>query len=389
MHALNDLVRRQGHATSPTAPTTSNSQILINRALANIDPEGLERPPWEVTEEVLEKGGKYPTMALAIIFPFFKLKNLKGILEDAYQNPGQCGASRRLLAYGILHALFEEFCNVPLDGVERATYGTYVVQCKYQMEVAMSQLDIFMPASYENIMALQLGGALAIEMCKPSLCWVMMSTAAGLCQSLGYHRYSTMKDDSEEERNCKIHVFWMIYMFDKTMSLRLGRASVIQDWDISLPFFEENKKAEDGLNGKEMLAYWVKVGRVQGQTYEKLFSPAAFLRSPEERMRTAIELVNSLNTAWYERGDARVTDLAYDVDRHHGVQTQLPVAANSSPNETDMPSIRKRRGKQPLAPPIDAGEYIKSKSRMKSITQHSQNQGHSSVSKTCFSTRTL
>lgn len=104
-------------------------------------------------------------------------------------------------------------------------------------------------------MALLLGSSYAIEICKPSLCHVMMSTAAGLCQSLGFHRYSTMKDDSEEDRNSKIHVFWMIYMFDKTMSLRLGRASIIQDFDIELPFLDGNDK-----KGKGMLDYWVKVG---------------------------------------------------------------------------------------------------------------------------------
>jgi hypothetical protein len=155
-------------------------------------------------------------------------------------------------------------------------------------------------------MALLLGSSYAIEMCKPSLCngknlcartvcktytdfvhltLVMMSAAAGLCQSLGFHRYSSMKDDSEEDRNCKIHVFWMIYMFDKTMSLRLGRASIIQDFDIELPFLEGGAS-----QGREMLAYWVKVARVQGQTYEKLFSPAAFLRSPEERTRIGKKL---------------------------------------------------------------------------------------------------
>jgi hypothetical protein len=80
----------------------------------------------------------------------------------------------------------------------------------------------------------------------------MMSAAAGLCQNLGYHRYSTMKDDSVEDRNCKIHVFWMIYMFDKTMSLRLGRASIIQDFDIELPFLDGN-----GQKGSDMIGYWV------------------------------------------------------------------------------------------------------------------------------------
>lgn len=148
-------------------------------------------------------------MALAIIFPFFKLKNLIGIVKDAYENAGSCGASRRLLAYGVLHILYEEFSEVPFADMPRTAYKSYVILCKRQMEVAMSQLDIFVPANYENIMALQLGGALAIELCKPSLCWTLMSSASAMCQNLGYHRYSTMKDDTDEERRCKIHVFWM------------------------------------------------------------------------------------------------------------------------------------------------------------------------------------
>jgi hypothetical protein len=123
-----------------------------------------------------------PTMVLAMIFPFLKMKNLKAILEDAYYNPNQCGASRRLLAYGVMNSLFQEYATFPLEGTipMPTLYRTYIAQCKIQIEVAMSQLDIFIPANYENIMALLLGGACAIELCKPSVCSVLISTAAGL-----------------------------------------------------------------------------------------------------------------------------------------------------------------------------------------------------------------
>jgi hypothetical protein len=53
LFALNELVTRQGHATTSTV---TNSHVLINRSLAEIDPEALERPPWEVSNEVLDKG---------------------------------------------------------------------------------------------------------------------------------------------------------------------------------------------------------------------------------------------------------------------------------------------------------------------------------------------
>jgi hypothetical protein len=44
----------------------------------------------------------------------------------------------------------------------------------------MSQLELYLPATYENILALLLATTFAMELCKPSLCWVMISSAAGL-----------------------------------------------------------------------------------------------------------------------------------------------------------------------------------------------------------------
>ena len=77
-------------------------------------------------------------------------------------------------------------------------------------------------------------------MCKPSECWALISKAADMCQTLGYHRIGTMAQDTERERDEKIALFWYVYMTDKTVSLRLGRAATIQDYDISLPVPERS-----------------------------------------------------------------------------------------------------------------------------------------------------
>lgn len=295
-------------------------------------------------------------MAFAVIFPYMKMSNINEILEDAFFNPSTCNAARRLLSYGVLDNILVEFNAFPLAGMDATNFATYAVYCKRHIEVALSQLDLFMPASYESIMSLLLGSAQAIEMCKPSLCWSLISTAADLCQNLGYHRINTMTKDTPEVRNSKIHVFWMIYVFDKTLSLRMGRASVIQDWDISLPFILPGD--ERGPEGGQMLAYWVKVARVQGQTYEKLFCPAAFLKSPEDRARTAAELVNDLNMAWFERGDACVTDFSGIVDFRKGV-SRRKISTHCSPNETEVPSKRNILMQQPNF--FDAADYIQGK----------------------------
>ncbi|KAH4052515.1 hypothetical protein HBI75_138870 [Parastagonospora nodorum] len=339
LHALNELVPQQGQAPS------SASYSLINHSFAELDPETLAKPPWDAVSNMVDEASKNPTMSLALLFPFLQMKNLNDIIYDAYYNPGGCGSTRRMLAYGIIHIIVEEYAIYPLEGMNKEDNMTYVSQCKLQMEVAVSQLDIFMVASYENIMALMLGGAWAVEMSRPSLTSVMVGTAARLCQTLGYHRYTTYANDTEEDRNSKLHIFWMIYMFDKTMSLRLGRASFIQDYDISLPFFGDSQPSPGSPDSKLMLSYWCKVARVQGQTYEKLFSPAAFLRTAEERTQTAIELVKAMNQAWYERGDARVSDMP---NGHciSDVQDQHATTNFTGPNETELPSKRKRGASQ-------------------------------------------
>lgn len=271
-------------------------------------------------------------MCFAVIFPFLKVQNVKQIFREAYNAPEECSTGRRILVYGILYNLFTEFGCYPLLGQKIESYRQYAHVCKTHMEIAMSQLDLFLPASYENILALLLAAAYAVELCKPSLCWILNSTAAGLAQHLGYHRISSMKNDSAEERSAKVHVFWFIYLLDKTLSLRLGRASVIQDWDMSLPYpnTEEDPVLRTSGKGAQMQVYWIKLAQIQGHTYEQLFSPAAFLKSDEERIRSATELVEAINQAWIDRGGASVLDI-----KHHGV----PIRDSVQTPEQSLPGL--------------------------------------------------
>lgn len=205
---------------------------------------------------------------------------------------------------------------------------------------------MFYPASYENAVALSVGTACAIQMCRPSLAWVLVSNAVELCQNLGYHRFETMQHDTEQERRSKMHVFWFVCMFEKQLSLRLGRMSRIQDWDVSLPLLAVREASPNGFEGDDMLIYWVKVAKVSGQIYEKLFSPAAFRRSFEERSRTATALVKAMNQAWRERGQESIMD----------------IKNRFSPNETEVPSKRKQLRHERSQAGLEPGAHIQSQS---------------------------
>ncbi|CAN9152033.1 unnamed protein product [Alternaria alternata] len=84
--------------------------------------------------------------------------------------------------------------------------------------------------------------------------------------------------------------------------------------------------APNGFKGGDKLIYWVKVAKVSGQIYEKLYSPAAFRKPSEERSRTAAALVEAMNKAWSERGQGSIMDMK----------------ENLSLNETEVPSKRRK-----------------------------------------------
>lgn len=96
---------------------------------------------------------------------------------------------------------------------------------------------------------------------------------------------------------------------------------------------------QKGPKGTEMLLYWIKVAQIQGKTYEKLFSPAAFLRPPNERAQIATELVQALDHAWTERGEASALDFAFATTAPpNSSQKKL----GRGPNKAETPSKRNR-----------------------------------------------
>lgn len=108
-----------------------------------------------------------------------------------------------------------------------------------------------------------------------------------------------MQNDTEQQRQQKIYLFWMVYTFDTGFSIRLGRSPVIRDHDITVPMVTDT-----GIVPKafvSVLQYWVELGRVQCHAVEHLLSPAALLQPLEERSRRAASLVVRLQEVWDAR----------------------------------------------------------------------------------------
>lgn len=152
----------------------------------------------------------------------------------------------------------------------------------------------------------------------PTLCWTLVSTSARLCQSLGYHREASVSLSSSAVSSAKRHVFWMLYMIDKIMSLNLGRASSFPDYDIDVEVFEpstdERFRAWD-----EVLIGFIGLCKLQGRMYDELYSARARRKSESVRRGVVDERAKSLDD-WHRELKS--------------VSLQIPLMPSSPRNET-------------------------------------------------------
>lgn len=72
-----------------------------------------------------------------------------------------------------------------------------------------------------------------------------------------------------------------MYFVDKSLSLRLGRPSNIQDYDVTVPYPSSSSKIHGAL--MSYFCLWVIVSSIQGKTYEQLYSPEAILQPASVR----------------------------------------------------------------------------------------------------------
>lgn len=101
-----------------------------------------------------------------------------------------------------------------------------------------------------------------------------------------------MEHDTPSTQQEKMGLFWSIYCLDKALSLRLGRSSSIQDYDISLPMnFEASNVVQPW---KTIHKLWIRLAKIQGKVYEFLYSPAALSQPEEDRVSHARQLAEEM-----------------------------------------------------------------------------------------------
>lgn len=261
----------------------------------------LQLPPSEVVTRLLTRrdNEEHQNEIFELLFPYCDLDHFKEMLKEVYFDSKECSTVKAVLVQAGLYYLFLETraCADKFEGSEvfDAEMTKNMALCKDNLEICLDRLELLLPATDESISALSIGASFAVDCSKPALSWSLLVTAIGLAQSLGYHRADS-PCPSEALRIRRTYIWWTLYSFDKSLSLRLGRAATIQEFDITVgPMSYPVPKGNQGDKiWGDMMRCWMSFASIQGRIYKELYSPAALAASDETRTANAFALARDM-----------------------------------------------------------------------------------------------
>lgn len=158
---------------------------------------------------------------------------------------------------------------------------------------------------------------------KLNLEWAVTSTAARHCLCLGYHREERLAQLPAAEAETARHLFWYVYLFDKNFSCRLGRASIIQDYDVDASLCAVST---DPGRAPWDLAFnaFIELSRIHGQIFESLYAAATRTLDASERRQRSSNLAAQL-TQWYDDWKRIDISQAYDKQSFESDLSPVPV----------------------------------------------------------------
>ncbi|KAK0641369.1 hypothetical protein B0T16DRAFT_214065 [Cercophora newfieldiana] len=297
MNKLRDIVdtmKQQPAAHEMTYPNAKSILYLPSAALKTF-----ELPPIQETVQILKLTKNQRVSSLAWIYEFFPIQRFPETCMSVYFSDDYTEADFIVVNAG-LHILFWTYARFGKpEAMEQ--YLRMSQLCAVNLESALANLPLHLPATSDHILALVAGAFYAIELSKPSLCWILTTKASELCQTLGYHRAETYKDEHPEDARHKEFLFWSVYILDRSLCLRLGRSSSIQDYDITVPY--PSGTVPHRIAIAAFMKLWIDGSRIQGLIYERLYCPEA-VRQPEDvrrsRMQSLVGMLEELEVSTNE-----------------------------------------------------------------------------------------
>ncbi|KZL78373.1 fungal specific transcription factor domain-containing protein, partial [Colletotrichum incanum] len=251
-------------------------------------------PPTSAVINVLRQLKESPPSSFFVLRCFLPSSAFIDLCRNVYFSVDDYSAVDFIIVNSGLYYLFTEyFCpNENADLQKQHLYWGSL--CRNALAAAVTSLSASLSARIENVQALILGSSHAIEMAKPWLAWRLICFAAQLCVAAGFHDESLTVDADKTTRDMKTLLFWHVFALEKTLALRVGRASLIRDCDINLP------KDVGSLSLPKlwdtMVPFWIANASIHGKLYDLLYSRAAQSLSQDEIVIRADQLLMDLQS---------------------------------------------------------------------------------------------
>ncbi|PYH80442.1 hypothetical protein BO82DRAFT_384489 [Aspergillus uvarum CBS 121591] len=280
------------HTVATLKKQTTSSESLGTRLTPtpHLRIQRSELPPIEKAVALIRLAKSQSLAGTGWIYEFLQLNQFSDMCLGVYFSEN-CPGTDFITVNAGLHSLFWDYAfQLPEAG--REEYFGHARLCEANLETALAGLPLHLPATSSTILALTFGAFHFVELSKPSMSWTYASKASELCQTLGYHRTSSMKLDSPETTQYKLFLFWGVYCLDKSLSLRLGRASTIPDGDITVL-----RPSANHCHAPVMAYFplWIESARCQGSIYAMLYSPASIAQPDAVRQARVQSLVDDLH----------------------------------------------------------------------------------------------
>lgn len=280
------------------SPMRASAPYILDKSLAAED--SIKTHTWRLPprSEVLSLLQEYFNQ-FNCVFPLFDQKSLVQTVEEHYDTEGEQIKSKGLWsAINICLALAQRFgaMRYPHGGKEDQLSWTYLGNA---MNVSTDLLS-----HNEGLLGLQslLGIAIFLQGTpEPHPMSVVVAASIELLHRLGLHKEDRDSQMNASEREQRRRIFWIAYILDKDLSLRLNRPPLQHDddFDVELP----NESPLDGLGMISTIdgTVWVnlfyrrvQLGTIQNSIFKEIYSVRASKQTEEQREAVRARLQKTL-----------------------------------------------------------------------------------------------
>ncbi|KAL2839473.1 hypothetical protein BJX68DRAFT_198610 [Aspergillus pseudodeflectus] len=205
-------------------------------------------------------------------------------------SPGPITDMELIIVHYVLYWLFTQCSIGAEDEAMKQDYETQAGICQGSLETILSNIPFHIDTNVDSIRALYMATTHCLHHGKPCAAWTFISRASLMCQALGFHSSHSLATERPGVVQHKMHLFWVVYVLEKAVALRLGRPSTIRDQDITVSRLALDRKMASLAYNR--LPDWIDVAALYGRLYDDLYCPKALAQPYSIRAARTVALAS-------------------------------------------------------------------------------------------------